>query len=321
MASALNNSSSPMSMLSYHALLLDDETRTKSFIDAISKHIHTDSVLLDIGTGTGVLAIAAAKMGAKVYAVERTDMIEFAKALAKKNNCKIEFIENDIANIDSSSIEPCDIVVSEMLGNVLLDETLITVMKNGKRFLKPDGVLIPCSARFHAALAWSPLLEKVSDFWKQERYGIDFSAFIENVSNDFYPDSSKETKILGEESFFKDLDLYKMSDEYFEDKVKLSVRENCFANSILLWWSSKLCEDKELNLGPRKEWPKQHWHRTLLPITKKEFIANKFYGFTLVYDGKHPMQIWSWNLDGETHSTFFSVPPSKKRMENLLDKI
>ena len=44
--------------------------------------------MLDIGTGTGVLAIWAAQAGAKkVYAVEATAMARHAKALARANGC------------------------------------------------------------------------------------------------------------------------------------------------------------------------------------------------------------------------------------------
>jgi type I protein arginine methyltransferase len=55
------------------------------------KDIHAElarprQVVLDVGTGSGVLAIWAAKAGAKrVYAVEATAMATHARALAERN--------------------------------------------------------------------------------------------------------------------------------------------------------------------------------------------------------------------------------------------
>lgn len=58
--------------------------------------------MLDVGTGSGILAIWSAQAGArKVYAVEATKMAEHARALVKANNLQdvVEVIEGSIEDI------------------------------------------------------------------------------------------------------------------------------------------------------------------------------------------------------------------------------
>ena len=58
---------------SIHEEMLKDTVRTKAYMKAIvnNPQIFKDKIVMDIGSGTGVLSIFAAKAGAKkVYAIE-----------------------------------------------------------------------------------------------------------------------------------------------------------------------------------------------------------------------------------------------------------
>lgn len=61
-----------------------------------------DKTVLDVGTGSGILAIWSAQAGArKVYAVEATKMSEHARALVKANNLQhvVEVIEGLVEDV------------------------------------------------------------------------------------------------------------------------------------------------------------------------------------------------------------------------------
>lgn len=68
--------------------MLEDQKRTGCYYNAVlqNKQLFEDKVVLDVGTGSGILAIFAAMAGArKVYAVEATSMAKYARLLAKSN--------------------------------------------------------------------------------------------------------------------------------------------------------------------------------------------------------------------------------------------
>jgi Ribosomal protein L11 methyltransferase (PrmA) len=70
-----------------HVQILNDRVRTSRFIDAIERIVRAGDVVVDIGTGTGILAIAAARAGARhVYAIEEGS-IKRSSRFARLDGC------------------------------------------------------------------------------------------------------------------------------------------------------------------------------------------------------------------------------------------
>lgn len=73
-----------------HEEMLKDKVRTSAYMDAIlkNKHLFKDKIVLDIGSGTGVLSMFAAKAGAKhVYAIDFAEIADkvFSKFINKNS--------------------------------------------------------------------------------------------------------------------------------------------------------------------------------------------------------------------------------------------
>ena len=71
-----------------HEEMLKDSIRTRAYQRAIQDNPQDfkDKIVLDIGCGTGILSIFAARAGAKhVYAIENAEIALFAREIIKRN--------------------------------------------------------------------------------------------------------------------------------------------------------------------------------------------------------------------------------------------
>lgn len=63
-------------LLAGHEKLLSDAERNKLLYEALKKHVTSERSVLDIGSGTGIWAVAAATLGAKrVVAIEEEPLL------------------------------------------------------------------------------------------------------------------------------------------------------------------------------------------------------------------------------------------------------
>lgn len=135
-----------------HIKMLNDTARTNAYIKAIHDIVKPGDVVLDLGTGTGVLAIAAAQAGAKkVYAIEATRMGICAQTLFEANHVadRIQLIQGWSTNVTLP--EQVDVFVSEIIGSQIFDESILRITQDAiDRFVKPGARFIPEKIDVHA---------------------------------------------------------------------------------------------------------------------------------------------------------------------------
>lgn len=181
--------------------MLCDRVRMDAYYNAIfenKEHFHGKTVL-DVGTGSGILAIWSAQAGArKVYAVEATKMSDHARQLVKANHFEhiVEVIEGTVEDI--SLPEKVDVIISEWMGYFLLRESMFdSVICARDRWLKPTGVMYPSHARMWLAPIRSALGDKkMGDF---ESSMDDWYKFLEETKTDYGVDMGVLTKPFREE--------------------------------------------------------------------------------------------------------------------------
>jgi protein arginine N-methyltransferase 1 len=166
--------------------MLMDHVRMKAYHTAIvgNPSLFEGKVVLDVGTGSGVLAIWAAQAGAsKVFACEFTDMANHARKLVEANGL------SDVVEVIQSSVEdlqlPCqvDIIVSEWMGYILLRESMLdSVIRARNRWLKPGGAMFPSHATmlFSAVSFEEDREHKINEYCSSMR---DWEGFSEQMSS------------------------------------------------------------------------------------------------------------------------------------------
>ncbi len=154
-----------------HEDMLKDEVRTLAYRDAIVKnwHLFEGKTVLDIGCGTGILSIFAAKAGAKhVYAIDNASIAIHASQIVKDNQLgeKITVIKGKVEEV-TLPVDKVDIIISEWMGYFLLYESMLdTVLYARDKWLTKDGILFPDRCVLKVALAEDGAYrEEKTKFW------------------------------------------------------------------------------------------------------------------------------------------------------------
>lgn len=171
--------------LAIHALMLGDSPRVSAYAAAIRAHRPSleGKIVLDVGAGSGILSLLAAQHGGakKVYAVEAVPgMAAMAEQLVARNGLShvVTVVQGRAEEIMLP--EKVDVIISEWMGFYLVHESMLeSVLIARDRWLAPDGIMLPSSARIWAAPvdaeAFRKEIEGYSSF-----HGLDFSPIGES---------------------------------------------------------------------------------------------------------------------------------------------
>ena len=181
--------------LSQQQNMMQDFVRTSTYQKAILSNLtdFRDKVVLDVGAGSGILSFFAQQAGAKkVYAVEGSSIAKHAESLVKSNRVDsvIQVISGKIEEIELP--EKVDMIISEPMGYMLLNERMLETYLHAKKWLKPEGgKMFPSRGDLHIAPFTDEALymEQVNkvNFWYQDFFhGVNLSSLRKAAMDEYF---------------------------------------------------------------------------------------------------------------------------------------
>ena len=261
-----------------HESMLQDEVRCKAFRDALFEVVTPDSVVLDIGAGTGILSIFAAQAGArKVYAVERSPVAQCARQIISDNGLsdRITVLQGEMEALELP--EKVDVIVSEWLGGYGVDENLLPIVIQARdRWLKPGGIMIPGTTTSWMVPAYDDYLQDDIEFWNSRPYGVDLSVVADDMQRrtESTCNHIKPENLSCEAQPMWTVDSHTctaaQSSGTFEVTLEFISEYDGAVNVLAAWFETKSARTVELSNGPAC--PDTHWGRTVFPIGKTVFV-------------------------------------------------
>jgi protein arginine N-methyltransferase 3 len=179
-----------------HAVMIQDTVRTSTYARYIlsTPSVFEEATVLDVGCGTGILSLFAARAGAKrVFAVDASDIAVKAEKIIRRNNLDniITVIRGKVEDIQLPDGVKVDVIISEWMGYALLYESMLdSVLVARDRFLKPEGVMAPSQSKMMLGLCdASEIIKDRITFWNdvygQPTFLIWWLLYMNSVSFSF----------------------------------------------------------------------------------------------------------------------------------------
>lgn len=175
--------------LDEHRLYLSDRNRIDAFTRALAEVIQPGDVVLDLGTGTGVLGMLACRAGAaRVYAVDSGPMAGLAREIVRANGLDGRMTVLRAHSTQTDLPEKVSAIVTDQIGNFGFNAGLFEYMADARaRFLAPGGRTVPGWVELWIAAAEYPPLREQIDFWQQRPAGLDYGPAADVARSTGYP--------------------------------------------------------------------------------------------------------------------------------------
>jgi type II protein arginine methyltransferase len=145
----------------WHVRMLNDEARNRCYARALERMVRPGMQVLEIGSGAGLLALIAARAGARVFTCEIDPIV----AAAASRIAALNGLAERITVIPKSSRDlrigddlpgPSDLLLSELFDDTLFGEDIVAILEDARRLLKPGAAVLPRNSELRCALVEHP---------------------------------------------------------------------------------------------------------------------------------------------------------------------
>ncbi|QQS41200.1 MAG: 50S ribosomal protein L11 methyltransferase [Acidobacteriota bacterium] len=223
--------------------MLTDKARLDAYTGSLRDSVGPDTIVLDLGAGTGVFSVIACLLGArKVYAVEVNPLIRLVEETAKEKGFadRLVVIQKHSSEIELS--EKANLLVSDIHGGLPLHESgLESIIDARNRLLTRDAVMLPeAETVFFALSEAEEIYEKHVSVFLREYEGFSLPAADRLVKNRWFSARSDKERLLTGTAIFAEIDHRVNSDTSFASDLRWEVEKSGTAHGFRAWFESRL---------------------------------------------------------------------------------
>ena len=245
---------SHLDLLQYHAFCLTNTgTRLTQYERAIAAVVRQGDVVLDLGTGSGLLAVLACRAGARrVYAIEASDAVQMGTLLTSTTEFaeRIEFVHATSQKVALS--EQVDVIVGDIHDTFGFQPGgLASIMDVRDRLLKPGGTLIPQATELMIApLEAAALYAREIDVWNGCVHGVGLSSIRPFAVSHVHPGRFDSDQLLSPATAIGTLDLARATSLHFSGSAVTTIHRDGIAHGLCGCFVTTLAGDIRMGNVP-----------------------------------------------------------------------
>lgn len=273
-----------------HEEMLKDEVRTMTYRNSMyyNKHLFKDKIVLDVGCGTGILSMFAAKAGAKkVIGIECSNIAQHAQTIVEANGFggTITIIKGKVEEVDLP-VPKVDIIISEWMGYCLFYESMLeTVLYARDKWLAPNGMLFPDKCSLYITAIEDRQYKDDKIHWWDDVYGFDMSCLRKVAIREPLVDVVDQKMVASNHCQLLEVDLntLRKEDLNFSVPFQLHARRDDYIHAVVTFFTVEFSKcHKRTWFSTAPEAPYTHWKQTVFylndyaTIKKGEEINGRF---------------------------------------------
>jgi type I protein arginine methyltransferase len=233
--------------------MIGDHVRMAAYSEALRRVVRPGSVVLDIGTGTGVFALLACGFGArKVHAVEPGDVIEVAREMAAASGFgqRITFINAQSGDV--SLDERVDVMVSDLRGILpFYDRSIPAVIDARSRLLAEHGVVLAQRDTVWASIVEAPdLYRNEVNPWGEGATSFDIGPMRRVTANGLHKARVSPEQLVVSPRRWAEVDYRTVISPNASGVLTWQIERSAIGHGLLVWFDTTVIDGVEFSNAP-----------------------------------------------------------------------
>ncbi|NOU32626.1 MAG: methyltransferase domain-containing protein [Polyangiaceae bacterium] len=299
------------SLLDY-GRMIENAPRMRAYADAIAEAVRPGARVVDLGAGTGICTLLALRAGAAhVTAIDTNPAVKLVPRVCADNGFapdRVTAILADAQRVELS--ERADVLLADLRGVVpLYGKNLAIVHDAARRFLKPEGVLVPAEDTLYAALVEAPETYRAATGPFGDRpLDFDMRAVLEATVLAFHHDRKAPiaaASVLSNAEPWATVRYRDAPPDFFQRTLSLVPQRDGLCHGLALWFEARLTAAITLSSAPGND---VVYSRGFLPYFEPfPVTAGAAVGVRLTARATKDDYIWAWTAEGPVsrrHTSF-----------------